>query len=327
MMRPGACRCSCKLLAAFNLGFAIPGSNPPSGLWRTCARSAVDWTPCMKGFLTRAGGVVLLLTAIVATLFIGPRSMRAADTDLPVYLDDSTVVLKTQTVSRIQYLLLADIVRQFSLPYTNDTNQEIFTIRGKNAQAVLTRNSAAISINNQITILSSPVLHDNGTWLVPSDFLTQGLSRVMGTDFRRRTGAPRVFAGTVKPSELAMNAQYQGTVTRLTLRNSTGGTLDLQKDPAQHRVVLVFSPKAIDPARESVDYVDRLVQSIRFNDSDGMPKIIVETSNEVSDVRMTSADENRVHFIDFIRKPDITDAAPAPAGALALANAGGGTAT
>src|SRR5437762_3380314 len=105
MMRPGACRCSCKLLAAFNRDFAIPGSNPPSGLCRTCARSAVDWTPCMKGFLPRAGGVVLLLTAIVVTLFIGPRSVRAADTDLPVYLDDSTVVLKTQTVNRIQYLL------------------------------------------------------------------------------------------------------------------------------------------------------------------------------------------------------------------------------
>lgn len=248
----------------------------------------------------------MLLAALAVTV------VRAADNDLPVYFDDSVLVLKTQTVNRVTYLPLADIVRHLNLPFTNNTAQEIFTVGATNAQIVLTRNSAAISVKGQITLLNSPVLHDNGVWLVPYEFLAQGLTKTTGTEFRRRAGTPRVFAGAVKPADLAMNVQAQGSLTRLTLRTSTPVTVELRREIAQHRAILVFTPRPVDPARESLDYKDRLVQSINFNDSDGSPKLIVETADEVSDIRMTAADENRIHFIDFVRKSEITEAPPAP---------------
>ena len=255
----------------------------------------------------------MLLAGIAGTVLLSPLLMRGADNDLPIYFENSTLVLKTQTVNRISYLPLADIVRQLGLPFTNDTVQEMFTVRGTNSQVVLTRNSAAISVNNQIALLPNPVLHDNGTWLVPYEFLPQGLSRITGTEFRRRAGTPRVFAGAVKPAELTMNAQFQGSLTRLTLRTSTPVTLEMRRETAQHRTILAFVPKVIDPARETLDYKDRLVSSIDFSDSDGMAKIIVETTDEVGDVRILSADENRVHFIDFIRKTEVTGTSQTPA--------------
>jgi N-acetylmuramoyl-L-alanine amidase len=54
------------------------------------------------------------------------------------------------------------------------------------------------------------------------------------------------------------------------------------------------------------------VQSISFNDSDGSPKVVVTVSDDVGDIRMQSAEENRVHFVDFIRKAELTEAAPPP---------------
>jgi N-acetylmuramoyl-L-alanine amidase len=50
-----------------------------------------------------------------------------------------------------------------------------------------------------------------------------------------------------------------------------------------------------------------------INDSDGSPKLVVEISDDVGDIRMSSTDENRIHFIDFIRKTETTEAAPTPA--------------
>jgi len=134
-------------------------------------------------------------------------------------------------------------------------------------------------------------------------------------DFRRtKAGAPRIFAGAVKPAELAMNALAQGGgLTRLTLRTSSPVTLELKRENAQHRAVLVFAPRPIDPSRESLEYKDRFVGSISFNDSDGSPKLVVEISDDVGDIRMTSTDDNRIHFIDFVRTTETTEAAPAPA--------------
>src|SRR5947207_895484 len=102
----------------------------------------------MKGYFTRTGWIVPLLAVMAGAVFLSPLLLRAADNDLPIYFEDSTLVLKTQTVNRIAYLPLADIVRHLELSYTNDTTQDVFTIRRGNAQIVLTRNSAAISVNN-----------------------------------------------------------------------------------------------------------------------------------------------------------------------------------
>jgi len=272
----------------------------------------------MKGFFTTTAWIALLSTAIAAALFLQPRAMRAADSDFPIYIDDSTIVLKTQTVKGVLYLPLADIVRNFSLQYTNDTAQETFTVRKASSQVVMTRNSAALSVNNQNVQMTNPVLHDNGVWLVPVEFLQQGLSRIITTEFRRRSGAPRAFAGRAKPAELGMTSQTQGPVTRLTLRTSTPVTLELKREGAQRRAVLVFAPKPVDPTRENLEFKDRLVQSVSFNDSDGSPKVIVEVSEDVGDIKMMSAEEDRVHFVDFIRKGDLTEAAPPPAAPVAV---------
>ena len=70
--------------------------------------------------------------------------------------------------------------------------------------------------------------------------------------------------------ELAMNAQSLGALTRLTLRAGSPVDVELQKETAQRRAVLTFKSKAIDPARERLDYKDALVQSVSFDDAGGV---------------------------------------------------------
>ena len=158
------------------------------------------------------------LALCVAVLFHAIH-VRAADPGFPIYFEDSTLVVNPQIVNRTTYLPLADIVRHLKIPYTDAVSLETFTIRGANGRIVLTRNSGLISVNDQIVLMRNPILRENNEWLVPIDFLSQGLSRVSGIEFRNRSGAARVFAGNVNSSELVMNAQALGPVTRLTLRS------------------------------------------------------------------------------------------------------------
>ena len=58
--------------------------------------------------------------------------------------------------------------------------------------------------------------------------------------------------------------------------------------------------------------MDRLVRSIAFDDSHGDAKIVLETTAEVADIKITSADNNHLYFVDLLRKGDTITEAPPP---------------
>lgn len=253
---------------------------------------------------------VLLVTILAAAGFFYTEPLSAADTDFLIYFENSTLPLKSQTIDRTTYLPLLEIIRHLGLAYTDATSVMTFTIQGQNSRLALTTGSAFISVNDQPILLQNPIRRESDQWLVPLDFLSQGLSRVAGIEFRYKPGNHRIFAGKVTPSELAMTAQSLGPTTRLTLRLGFAIDVQLEKDLAQHRAILSLNGKPIDPARERLDYRDSLVQSVAFDDSGGSPRLLVTFTDDVRDVRITAAEENRVYFVDFIHQA-VSDAAAA----------------
>ena len=253
---------------------------------------------------------VLVVVTLAASGMLYTLTLSAADSDFLIYFENSTLAVKSQTIDRTTYLPLVDIVRHLGLAYTDATGLLTFTIQGQNSKLVLVPATAFIAVNDQPILLQSTVRREGGQWLVPLDFLSQGLSRVAGLEFRYRPGTRRVFAGKVQPAELAMSAQSLGGTTRLTLRAGYSVDVDLQKEPAQHRATLTLKGRPIDPARERLDYKDALVQSVTFDDSDGSARLVVATTDDVRDVRLTSAEDNRVYFVDFVKDPTAEPPAP-----------------
>jgi N-acetylmuramoyl-L-alanine amidase len=251
----------------------------------------------------------LLLATLCAAVLIFASLTRAADSGFPIYFDNSKLLVRAETVDRTTYLPLIDIVQFMKLPYTDSLSLETFTIRSGNSRLVLTKNSGLISINDQIVLLRNPILRETDRWMVPVDFLTQGLSKITGTAFRYRLGAPRIFAGAVESPQLVMNAQSLGTITRLTIRVGTPANVSVNRSDAK-RAVLTIDRNPLDPLREQVDHHDSLVHSIVYDDSDGNSKIVVDTTDEVADVRVTPAEGNEIFFIDFSRKALTTAAEP-----------------
>ena len=162
----------------------------------------------MKKFL-----VAVLLAGFGASLFI-----FAADTNFPIYFPNSKLVVKAEMQKGTLYLPLKEIAGQMGVPYTDAIALETLTLRSGNNRLVVTKNSGLISYNDQIILLPSDVLRENNRWLVPVEFLSLGLSRLTGTEFRYRPGTSRVFAGNVDAPELEMSALTQGPITRITLR-------------------------------------------------------------------------------------------------------------
>src|SRR5437867_8317819 len=254
--------------------------------------------------------MLLRMAALGAALFIFGGASRAADGNFPIYFENSKLVVKAETINRTVYLPVREIIEFLSLPYTDSLALETLTIRSGNSRLVVTKNSGLISLNDQIIFLPSPILRQNDRWLAPLDFLTQGLTRLTGTQFRYRPGTGRIFAGAVQASELVMNAQTLGPITRLTIRSSVPTDAKLQRDEQNNRAILALAHGPIEPLRERLDHKDRLVRSIAFDDSDGSAKIVIDHTNQVADIRLNSADNNRIFFVDLVRKGETVIESP-----------------
>ena len=263
--------------------------------------------------------IKLLLVILGGGSLLYTLSLSAADTNFQIYFENSTLALKSQTIDRTTYLPLVEIVRHLNLGYTDATGIMTFTIQGPGSRLTLTPDSAFIALNDRPVLLQNPTLRENDQWLVPLDFLSQGLSRVAALEFRYKPGSRRVFAGRVLTAELAMNVQALGPATRLTLRSGSPIEVELQKEA--NRAILTLKGRPIDPARERLDYKDALVQSVDFDDSEGSARLIVGITDEVRDIRITAAEENRVYFADFVREAGPATQSQLLAAAAAMPNA------
>lgn len=254
----------------------------------------------------RTHRIAFLLAALGAGIFVFGTMGRAADGGFPIYFLTGKLIVKAETINRATYLPLREIIEFMGLPYTDALALETLTIRSRNSRVVATRNSGLISINDQIVLLQSPVLRENDRWLAPIDFLNQGLGRIAGTNFRHRSGTSRIFAGDVEAPELVMNAQGLGPITRVTIRCGVSVNMDLRRDDQNKRAVLAIDRAPVDPLRERLDHKDRLVRGITFDDSDGNPKIVLDLTEEAGDIKVTSTDNNRLFFVDLMRKGSTT---------------------
>jgi N-acetylmuramoyl-L-alanine amidase len=259
----------------------------------------------------KAHRIAVLLAALSAAVFVFGGLIQAAETSFPMYFPDSKLIVKADVMNRSVYLPIKEIIGHMGLPYTDSTALETLTIRSGTNQLVVTKNSALISYNGQIILLPSQILRENDRWLAPVEFLTMGLTRMTGTEFRYRPGTLRIFAGNVDAPELEMNAQTLGSITRLTLRSGTPVNLEVKReDPT--KAILAISHSPLEPVHERLDHRDRLLRSVAFDDSDGESKLVLDVNREVSDLRITSANNNRVFFVDLLRTGEPVTAAPPP---------------
>ena len=270
---------------------------------------AAEMVECFRSM--RRHRIAILVAALCAALFIFSGLIHAADSSFPIYFPDSKLIVKADVTKGTLYLPIKEIIGHLGLPYTDSIALETLTIRSGSNQLVVTKNSGFISYNNQIVLLPSSILREDNRWLAPVEFLTMGLTRMTGAEYRYRPGTNRIFAGNVDAPELEMNAQTLGPITRLTLRCAVPINIEVNRE-SPTRAVLSINRNPLDPTREHIDHRDRLLRTVAFDDSDGSSKLVLDINREVSDLRVTPADSNRIYFIDLLRAGEPVSVSPPP---------------
>ena len=241
----------------------------------------------------------LLSLGLLASQASAPRQTNAPE-PFVVYFNDGPFPTKSILRDNARFVELTNLIRRMELPYTDATSVATFTIRGPLGTLIATSERNTVTIDGQTLELEHAPFKDNTEWYVPVEFLTSALEHITGVDFRYEPGAPRLLAGTLTATRLAISAVGNQGDTRLTIRSDVSVNIRVQQIPEENRVVLAIDHAPIDPTTEGLAYRDGSIRSIRFDDSDGRSKILVETTSQVANVRLTPTNENRTFFVDFV---------------------------
>src|SRR4029079_6353273 len=118
----------------------------------------------------RINRFLFVFVALACALFVFNSRSHAADGNFPIYFQNSKLVVKAQSFNRVTYLPLTDIFSVMGLPYPDALTLETLTVRSGSSRLVASRNSALISVNDQIVLLPNPILREDGKWLGPVDY-------------------------------------------------------------------------------------------------------------------------------------------------------------
>ena len=225
-----------------------------------------------------------------------------------VYFDDGPFPTSGLIRDEATYVPLTGLVRRMALPYTDATGVGSFTVRGPRGTLIAVDGEDTLTVDGQTLELEDAPFRNDTEWFVPIEFLTTALEQITGVDFQYEPGAPRVLAGTLRATDLAITAVGNEGETRLTIRSALAVNVRVQQLREENRVILSIDRAPMRPAEEVLDYRDASVRSVRFDDADGRSKIVVETTSQVASVRLTPTDANRTFFVDFV--PESAPARP-----------------
>ena len=257
----------------------------------------------------------VITTGLISLLGVGAvasESPLPQETEQPapfvVYFDDGPFPTSGLVRDEATYIPLTGLVRRMALPYTDATGVGSFTIRGPLGTLTAMDGEDRLNVDGRTLELEVAPFRDGTRWFVPIEFLTTGLEQITGVDFQYEPGAPRILAGILRATALAITAVGNEGETRLTIRSALGVNVRVQQLREENRVILSIDRSPMSPAEEVLDYRDASVRSVRFDDADGRSKIVVETTSQVASVRLTPTDANRTFFVDFV--PESAPARP-----------------
>ena len=242
----------------------------------------------------------------VAALLWSPQILRSDN--LIIYQPGSHLSVPIQMVDKTPYVPL--------LPTLNAVGK-VGAVREKRDSLKVWFGAFEIEVrlnNKQIRIgkgkleLSQPVVKPASQWLVPVDFLSNTLPRLTKQTVEYKPGASRVFVGDVHPISLALRLEPRGEGTRIIIQ--LGEKVPIRTASTNGKWYIYLGDKPIQPSDVVYHFQDPNISDIRFDDQDGLPKLIITPSAVGMNFVPTTSEGGTVLFADVFRPVPSAPAGP-----------------
>lgn len=167
-----------------------------------------------------------------------------------------------------------------------------------------------VRLNNARVKLAQPVRLVDGAWMAPVDFVTTILPTIINQTVEYKRGENRIFVGGMRPNSFTLHLSPLQEGAQLTIQFTE--QVNLRTAAENGKWVLYLGNNPIEPVESNFDFSNPFVSQVKFDDHDGLPKLIVTPSAAGFDFFPKLGEGGKV-LIATVLKPGATLAQQAPA--------------
>jgi N-acetylmuramoyl-L-alanine amidase len=215
------------------------------------------------------------------------------------YLPAARDVLRIRTLGETSYLPLVGVLNLVGkVDALRESSNKLSLWYGDNTLEVRD-NNRNVTLNKASLKLAEPVRFVNGQWLVPVDFLSVVLPRLVKEPIEYRAGDKRIFIGSAKPATFAVRLESLANGARLRVEFTS--PLTFQTAARDGKWILYLGNRAIEPLEQKFEFDNPYVSDLRFDDQDGVPKLILTPKTSGLDLYPALEEGGKVLRADILK--------------------------
>ena len=256
----------------------------------------------LNKFLQPSWRKILLFLALlcgVGLLLWPARTLRSDN--FVFYFPNSRHAVPMEVIGNTKYLPFLQILNMVGRLNGLQEKRNTLKVGFADSHIELHADDPRIRLDKKTMILSAPVRVSNGKWMVPSDFLTTVLPRLTGQSVEHQEGTNRVFFGDVKPGSFTLRMEQVSSGARLTFQFTD--KVAVRTESVNGKWVMFLGDHPIEPLEQSFHFQNPYVTDVRFDDQDGLPKLIITPSAGGLNFYPVLAEGGKVLRADVLKPP------------------------
>ena len=227
---------------------------------------------CRQKRFRPAGSVLRAALLLVWLLSSIPASAPDRKTFV-FYFSTHREVLPLRQIKGNRLLPLEDTLRLLGTVTERNEARGRLSLRLNRRQLIFRARRRRVRIGRERVRLSSNVIRNSEGWWIPLSFLDDVLPRLVAGPVVYSKGSPRCFVGMVTPNSFRLRFDPARDQARLTLQFLRPVVVQRLAAPGQW--VFLLGNEPFNPPRERYDFESPLLKNLKFDDQDGIPKLIL----------------------------------------------------
>ena len=235
----------------------------------------------------------------LALLFWPSRALRSDN--FVFYLPATRSVIALEVIDQNKYLPLIPVLNVVGKVDALQEKRDSLKVWFGAAQIELRLDDKKVRVNKGRLDLAQPVRRPKGQWLVPVDFLTTVLPHLTRETIEYQVGTNRIFVGDVKPISFTVRLDQTANGARVTVQFTDKVTIHTAASNGKWYMFLGNRP--VEPLEQTFRFQDPYVSEIRFDDQDGLPKLILTPTAGGLNFYPTLAEGGKILLADVLKPP------------------------
>jgi N-acetylmuramoyl-L-alanine amidase len=242
----------------------------------------------------------------VALVFWPARELRSDN--FVFYFPGNRQVISLRVIQGVKYLPLLTVLNMVGKVSGLQEKRDSLKVWFGNTPLEFTLDDPKVRVDKAQLTLSNPVRVSDGQWQVPVDFLTSVLPRVTTQIVEYPLGSTRAFIGDVKPTSFTVRLDQLSNGARLTLQFTD--KVAVRTVASNGKWILFLGDHPVEPLEQTYEFKDPYVSELRFDDQDGIPKLILTPTSANLNFYPAMAEGGKVLLADIMKPSPVTAQQP-----------------